>query len=658
MWRSAALVPQYKRGDPICIESWRLILVLSQFALLQEGLVAGRVREMIVDALEQGQSGYIRGVEDPQLLLHELCALFVDTHRRLCVVMGDFHQAFRRTWRQDLLCLVYNTVTALRGSVYRLVVDIFKPNSVAVWLNGHSVVLVNQGIPEGGSMGTLLYNVLPNSLVLYLLAKGHGISWREPLPEAWKGYHWKGEGKPVDFLVTMIISCLQSGVGIPTQAQLATSVDFEASAARAFDQMGQRLVAILHADDPIFLASSRGAMQLLLDDAAAWCRLHNAKFHVNSCKTVVMMCGSDLDSWQPGAQLSWSAELGIKTYLSDVQAHRWLGTMWASNLDLSTDVIGKLGSCGPSFSTLSGLVNAGVLPLPAAIEVFDLKVDSIFASSRWLWLGTREAASPCNSFLNRCARCFLGANPWQNECVVRSELGWHLTGWQRVLRDAFCRYARLQCLEQGDIYFDVSQAAGHVAGSWTASCAAVMHEMGIMDWSSWAPCQRSMKDYTRYVSDTLATQGMQNWALQRSSHSSSPYDARDFLGGPSTSMVTLKSCDLSWQDQLQVRGWCRLRAGVTCLRHLDGKTSQAQSQDCIFCGVRGVRNPLKHVVAKCSIWAERRSMLVENTPWKDLCPDLLTVQFFQCAPGDDQFAAVLRMAADIDKKSERFWSSA
>ena len=65
----------------------------------------------------------------------------------------------------------------------------------------------------------------------------------------------------------------------------------------------------------------------------------------------------------------------------------------------------------------------------------------------------------------------------------------------------------------------------------------------------------------------------------------------DFSAGPSTSMDMLKSYELSWQDQLQVRGWCRLRAGVTCLRHWDGKESQERSQDCIFCGVRGVRNP-------------------------------------------------------------------
>ena len=153
--------------------------------------------------------------------------------------------------------------------------------------------------------------------------------------------------------------------------------------------------------------------------------------------------------------------------------------MWASNLDMTTDVIGKLHSCGPSFSTLVGLVSANVLPLPAAVEIFDIKIDSIITSGRWIWLGCPEAVSLCDAFLNRCARCFLGAEPWRNELVIRSELGWHLTGWQRVLRDAFCRHARLQCEEPGDIYFDASRAAQTTCDSWSASCTTEMCRWGV-----------------------------------------------------------------------------------------------------------------------------------------------------------------------------------
>ena len=177
-----------------------------------------------------------------------------------------------------------------------------------------------------------------------------------------------------------------------------------------------------------------------------------------------------------------------------------------------------------------------------------------------------------------------------------------------------------------------------------------------MDWRSWSSGQKSMQDYRKHVSATLSAQGERDWLKQKARRSSSTYDARDFLAAPSMSMEILKTHGLAWDDQLLVRGWCRLRAGVTCLRHVDGRASQAISQNCIFCGCAGIRNPLKHVIGKCSEWADRRNVLVANTPWENLPPDLVTAQFFQRTPGDRHFLAVLRMAAAIDRQAEASWT--
>ena len=114
---------------------------------------------------------------------------------------------------------------------------------------------------------------------------------------------------------------------------------------------------------------------------------------------------------------------------------------------------------------LVGLVNGNVLPLPLAVDIFDVMVDAFLCASRWLWLGSETALRLLDEFLDSCARSLLGAVPWRNAAVLRSELGWILTAGSRLVRDVACRHARLQCLEQGDLYKEVSDAALGVSGA-------------------------------------------------------------------------------------------------------------------------------------------------------------------------------------------------
>ena len=101
-------------------------------ALLQEAVIANRLRSTFVSRLIAGQSGYIRGVEDPQLLLHELVSLMRRCGRFLWILMGDFAKAFPRVWREDLLVELYQAVPELRGSMYTLLHQIFQPGSVQI----------------------------------------------------------------------------------------------------------------------------------------------------------------------------------------------------------------------------------------------------------------------------------------------------------------------------------------------------------------------------------------------------------------------------------------------------------------------------------------------------------------------------------------------
>jgi hypothetical protein len=76
--------------------------------------MAQRIAPPVRARLRPGQGGYVRGVEDPQLVLHEACA--ERSFLKLCTWMlfGDQKKAFPKTWREALLGLLWRN-GGLRG---------------------------------------------------------------------------------------------------------------------------------------------------------------------------------------------------------------------------------------------------------------------------------------------------------------------------------------------------------------------------------------------------------------------------------------------------------------------------------------------------------------------------------------------------------------
>ena len=75
----ALKIAAFKRGLRHLVESFRQIMVESQFSLLQEGILFERLFLPVRAAQVPGQSGHVRGVEDPHLLFHQISADVIDT---------------------------------------------------------------------------------------------------------------------------------------------------------------------------------------------------------------------------------------------------------------------------------------------------------------------------------------------------------------------------------------------------------------------------------------------------------------------------------------------------------------------------------------------------------------------------------------------------
>ena len=78
-------------------------------------------------------------------------------------------------------------------------------------------------------------------------------------------------------------------------------------------------------------------------------------------------------------------------YFKDV--HRWLGILWPHNLGFAAalhDIVARAScACAP----LVGLVTSGAIPITLAMEIFEVKVDSVLRFGRWLYALSHEATS-------------------------------------------------------------------------------------------------------------------------------------------------------------------------------------------------------------------------------------------------------------------------
>ena len=153
-------------------------------------------------------------------------------------------------------------------------------DNVVVMSSGASSVHITQGLPEGGTLGTAAYVLLPDSLVKELLSLGHGISLNPDIPTIWHGHRWSGLGKPKHELVCRLMQDIASNSTLPGPSALESWPDLEASALKAIQLLAQdRLVAILHADDPVLLSSSVGDLNDICDTLFNWAARHRACFH-------------------------------------------------------------------------------------------------------------------------------------------------------------------------------------------------------------------------------------------------------------------------------------------------------------------------------------------------------------------------------------------
>ena len=211
VWRIRCMVPVFKKGDAVLIDSWRLIEVETQMGLLQELLIFNRAVHCVRAYLSSFQSGYIRDVGDAHLVLHEVLSAVISDDRCAWGFMGDLWKAFPHTWRQSLVKLLHDG-PQIRGGCLALIGSVLEWDVVLVNQCGCSCVRVNQGVPEGGLLGAFGFTLLPDVLAKELQAADHGVGLDVRRPAIWQGHQWIGCGSPEPALVDTISAGLRGEI--------------------------------------------------------------------------------------------------------------------------------------------------------------------------------------------------------------------------------------------------------------------------------------------------------------------------------------------------------------------------------------------------------------------------------------------------------------
>ena len=252
-----------------------------------------------------------------------------------------------------------------------------------------------------------------------------------------------------------------------------------------------------------------------------------------------------------------------------------------------------------AMSPIAGLCASGAIPLMFAVGLFDAKVDAVLGKGRWLYALVPEAQARLDNAQDHWARMLLGADWWRNGAVCRSELGWSLSGFARAVRCVALRRARMWHLPANDWYLSFFAFNAAKSLGWAHASKCLLQVWHVPDWPEVWHVVPTYDGYKELITKKLQHNGAGSWAQEADKHSAQvPY--RTFQRAPSDALSSIASLDLTWAQQLRVRSWCRLRAGLICLRNLHGRQSMARHQKGIFCGLC-VRNATKHVLERAAL---------------------------------------------------------
>jgi hypothetical protein len=172
-WKTASVIPLFKKGDKSSISNYRPISLLSAVGKVFESIVFKEVFNHLMsnNLLYKFQSGFIAGhsTVDQLIEIYYRICMSLDNHCFTTLVLCDISKAFDRVWHTGLLLKL--KVYGVEGKLLKWFESYISSRKQCVLISNSKSPLVNTnaGVPHGSVLGPLLFLLYVNYIADNLL---------------------------------------------------------------------------------------------------------------------------------------------------------------------------------------------------------------------------------------------------------------------------------------------------------------------------------------------------------------------------------------------------------------------------------------------------------------------------------------------------------